>query len=487
LPACYALTVAVASQVPPSDGPAVATTLAFGVDPATALGVAAVRGAQVFHKAEGFQTTTPPPLPVTPMVTFDPVAVFGPHFPTPPAVYPDVDAISLGTDIIPADCNGLISVPPGHWNFLVFSVRRGTLGRVGGAIRAEVGTVGGNEADFFHYIFHDSTCVPLEFVGETFKLADSLDYGMPVPAEVDAVDLAMQLYPLEVAIAPSLGLPACPFPCPTIYYSFEGSAANLALVPDAWGVPKSGATVYSSTWTGTAWGAPTVAFTPIQLGLMECEDLDALGVDAYDPGGLQLAYSTKVGGCGPVRDQLLFWQPGCLGDAVPAIPLNYGGGSLVSTDTGIVLRDDVDAICFGDPICQGNRTGQRGVVQLERTLAQPWIQSTTFGFPRQLAIQAIRDRTPSPNFGYLLVNVNGQPGGLGAFLLTVPPLYPFNFPAQILFAVPLTSPFPGAPFTQRITLPPTAFGAELILQSATLPRTPPFNVRISHALRLRVH
>jgi hypothetical protein len=100
----------------------------------------------------------------------------------------------------------------------------------------------------------------------------------------------------------------------------------------------------------------------------------------------------------------------------------------------------------------------------------------------------VRDRTPaSQGFGYLLAVVGGPPGGLGAVLISVPPLYPVAFPAQIPFSVPVTSPFPGSPVALRVQLSPSAWQAELVLQAAALRRTPPFNLTVSHALRLRVH
>ncbi len=479
-----ALSSMLPAQIPPSDGPAVAMQLAFGVDPATVLGVAGVREAQLFLKPEGFRVAAPAPL-LTPLLDLSVAAMFG-AFMAPP--YPDVDAISLGTDLIPADCAGVVTIPPGHWNFNVFSVRRGTVGVAGGAINLEVGTPGGNEADFFHYVYRGSSCIPPEFIGRTFKLADSSDYGLPLVAEVDAVDLGLPLFLLQATLAPSLGLPVCPT-CPTVYFSFEGSVANLARVPPGWfGVgPPSGAAVFASTWNGLVWSVPAVAFTPLALGLTPCEDLDALAVDAYDPTGLQLLYSTRAGGC-VLRDELLFFQPSCPTSAIAAIPLRYMDGTRVARDMGIDLGDDVDGICVGDPICQGNRSGQSGEIQLERTLAQPFAQSLTFGFPRGLALQALRDRTPPQNgFGYTLITVNGHRGGAGALLVTVPAAYPFVFPLQISFQVPISSPFAGAPVSLRLVLPPSMLGADLILQAATLPASPPLNLRISHALRLLAH
>lgn len=470
---------ATGAQPPPSDGPLVSMPLAFGVDAASMLGGAATRGADLFLKPAGFQTTAPVTLPGV-IVDFSPAAVLGAHMPSP---YPDLDAASHGLDIIPADSAGIVTVPPGHWNFMAFSVRRGALGALGGAIRAEVGTPGGNEADFFSYVFKEASCIPPEFVGRTKKLADAADYGIPLPSEVDAIDFAMNLYPLEAAITPTLGLAACPAACPVYYFSLEGSVANLALWPAAlWGgATPSGAVVFKSTWTAGVWGAPTVAFTPAQLDLLDCEDIDALSVDAYDPGGIQVVFSTKVGGC-VARDQVMFKECPC--DAA-AIPLRYRDGTLVSVDIGLIGGDDADAICIGDPICQGTRQHSPGILEMERTIGEPYAVSLTFGFPRELGVQALRQPLPpSLGFQYRLVNVSGHPGGLGAFLLSIPQLYPFSFPLQLPFLAPPSSPFPGNPVTLQITLPPNLLGAALIFQAATVPPIPPLDVRISHALRV---
>jgi len=479
--ACSNLAAALAAQTPPSDGPLVGMPVTFGIDDATSLGTP-MRGAEYFLKVAGFQTAPPVPLPLMP-VDFSPAAVLGPYMPPP---YPDIDAVSHGLDVIPADSSGVVVVPPGHWNFLAFSVRRGCIGAPGGALNAEVGTPGENEADLFSYVFRGASCIPPEFIDRTFKFADSIDYGMPLPGEVDSLDLAMNVYDLESVVTPTLGLPACPAVCPEIYYSLEGSLANLGLWPPGlWGgQAPSGAVVFKSTWTGSAWGPPTLAFTPAQLDLPTCADLDALAVDAYDPGGVQVLFSTVAGGC-VAQDQLMFKDCPC--DA-PAVALRYGEGTLVSTRLGLVGGDDVDAICVGDPLCQGSRQNRPGVLELERTLAEPWLASVTFGFPRQLATQALRLRLP-PAFGfqYRLLAVGGPPGGLGAVLVTVPSLYPIVFPLQLSFGVPATSPFPGHPATLHVQLPSSMLGAELVLQMAAVPLVPPLNVQVSHALRLKVH
>lgn len=140
---CTALLTNVPAQVPPSDGAAVGMPVTFGVDDASNIGTAGSRGAENFLKPAGYVAVAPTPLPAA-AIDFSPAAVLG-GFMAPP--YPDIDAVSHGLDVIPADSTGVVTVPPGHWNFLVFSVRRGAVGELGSAIRAEVGTPGGNEAD----------------------------------------------------------------------------------------------------------------------------------------------------------------------------------------------------------------------------------------------------------------------------------------------------------------------------------------------------
>lgn len=484
LPTAISLAGSMVAQTPPSDGPLVAAPLAFSVDEATALGPIASRGAQPFWKPEGYRTAAPPTLPA-PIVDFSAAALFGAHMSAP---YPDIDAMSVGLDVIPATANGVVSIATNHWNFAFFSVRRGAVGAAGSAIRAELGTPGGAEADVFSYVFRDSDCVPPEFLGRAMKLADATDFGMPLPGEIDALDAAMNLWGHEAVLTPTLGMPTCPSTCPMLFFSLEGSVGNLARLPlPLWGGhPPSGAVVFSCTWSGTAWSAPVVAFTAAQLGLATCEDLDALAVDLYDPQGPQLLFSTKASGCVSQPDEVMFLQCPCTTDAVP-VPLIYSDGRRVSRDLGVDPGDDVDAICVGDPICGGLRSGRPGELQFERTFAQPWRNSQTFGLPRALGVQSLRGRTPPANgFTYQLVIVGGDPGLPGAVLVTTPSLYPAQFPLQLGFQVPLTSPFAGNPVPIPVQLPPTMAGAELVLQAATLANGAPPNLRVSHALRLVV-
>lgn len=466
---------------PPPDGPLVGLQLAFSIDPATAVGTAGTREAQPYWKRNGSRSSLPTPTS-TVLTNFSPALVFGPYMAPP---YPDIDAMSMGLDFIPANSFGQVEVDFGHWNFMVFSVRRGTAGEIGSAINAEVGTTGGNEADFFHYVFRGASCIPPEFIDRTFKLADSSEVRLPAPAEVDGADLMMTLYPLENVLTPSLGLPTCPTACPVVYYSF--SAATLSRVPPAWwgGTPISGATIFSSTWTGLGWTMPAVAYTPFMLGLLDCEDVDGLAIDLYDPRGIQILFSTTSAGCMP-RDQILFLQCPC--DFALPVPLQYATGEPVSSRIGIDRSrrdDDVDAICIGDPICSGSHFWEP--VKFERTIGYPWSGSFTFGFPRRLAVQALREPLPvGSGFSYTLFVTGGHPGGPGAWLIWDPVGYPFAAPLQLFFAVPTVSPFPGNPVQPVVTFPAALLGIDVVLQAATLDLALP-GVNVSHALRVSLY
>ncbi len=476
-----ALSPIATAQTPPPDGPLVGLQLAFSIDPATPVGAAGTREAQPYWKRNGSRSGLPTPTS-TVLANFAPSLVFGPYMAPP---YPDIDAMSMGLDFIPADSFGVVSIDFGHWNFLAFSVRRGTAGELGGAINAEVGTAGGNEADFFHYVFRGASCIPPEFVDRTFKLADSSEVALPAGSEVDGADLMMSLMPLENAI-PGIGLPVCPFPCPVVYYSF--TAATLGRVPPTWwnSTPISGATVFSSTWNGTGWSAPTVAYTPGQLGLQDCEDVDALAIDLYDPRGIQILFSATSSGC-VVRDQLMFLQCAC-DNAIP-VPLRYSTGEPVSSRIGIDRsrqEDDVDAICIGDPICRGGSHFWEPV-RYERIIGYPWAGGSTFGLTRGLAVQALREPLSiGAGFRYTLFVTGGHPGGPGAWFLWDPLTYPFAAPLQLFFAVPAVSPFPGNPVQSVVTFPAALFGIDIVMQAATLGLAPP-DVRVSHPLYLTLY
>lgn len=476
----------VAAQTPAADGPLPGLQLAFSIDPATAVGIAGVREAQPYWKRTGSRTAVPPPTSAT-TVDFAPAVMFGPYMGAP---YPDIDAMSLGLDPIPANFSGEVSVDFGHWNFMAFSVRRGTLGSDGSAIRAEVGTPGGNEADVFHYVFRGASCIHPDFIDRTFKLADSTEIALPTPAEVDAADLTMNLYPLDGVLTPSLGLPACPLECPTVFYSFAGSPANLARIPASWwgsNVP-SGAAIFSSTWTGASWTPPAVAHTPAALGLLDCEDVDGLAIDLFDTrygAGPEILFSTTSQGC-VLRDQILFLRCGC--DFGTPVAFRYSNGDLVSRRIGVDgdrPDDDVDAICIGDPICSGRHFWEK--VSFERTIGYPWSGSSTFGLPRGLGLSTLREPlSVGAGYAYKLFTVGGHPGGPGAWLLWSPVGYPFSPPLQAFFAVPTISPFPGNPVQPVLTFPAAMAGVDVVIQAATLNLSPPL-VHVSHAQRILLH
>ena len=380
---------------------------------------------------------------------------------------PEVDAFSLGLDIIHATAAGDIVVPLNHWDGMVFSVREGTLGVLGSRIRDELSRPGGNRADFFGFVFPLSVCLPPEVQGTTYKMGDSLDIGLPLNAEVDAVDVFMNLYELG---SPALAnLPALP----SLYFSLEGSPANLALAPASWwgGTTMSGATIFTSDWTGSAWTCPSVYLTASDLGIMECEDVDAL---ALEPDSKAIfSTSTKTGALCPQRNQLLFVSL-TADNAIPTPATT--GGEVLTGEIGLVQgnpTEDVDAVCLYDPICSGNRPPGNPVA-MENTLGYPWNTPIPgFPFPRTIEAQVYRRPSAGPNYQYEMFALGGPPGGVGVWVFSAPTLWP-QFPLHVPFQIPAFSPHAGNPVQLQLRLPPSVIGSDLLVQVFTLTPTPPF-------------
>jgi hypothetical protein len=463
-----------------SHGPFGGAPAVFSVDLQTELGIASDRGAEGWSKRLGFRTDPPP-------------AAFGPGRPdfrantllrlcagggiAPGAPLPDIDATSLGLDVIPVIAGGVVVTPPESWTGMVFSVRAGTQGLKGSLLRAELARPDGNNADLFGFVFAPSDCLPPDQVNVTHKVADATEIPLPLGAELDAVDVYAAMYGL--GIATFVGLPSLPD------YYFSVTAATVDRVPDTWWsspLAKSGAAIFKASWTGAQWTCPTEVLSPADLGLQPCHDVDAF---AYEPaiGKVVLSLAPVAGGCPGGFDPLLFVQLGGAEVDGP-FPLTYPGGALISEQAGMDAETaDADAICILDPQC-GHR--QRGL-RIENAVGTLWPHQITWLHPffgQRIEAQAWRvERSPN-RYAYELYIVGGQPGALAVWLwapttTTTPPNPLLQIPGVL--QVPFGSPFLGSP-TQRLLLP-VPNGVDVLLYGAAV-MPAPFELRLTYPVRI---
>ena len=466
--------IAQTTQPPFSNGPLLDLPSMFSIDESTTHGTSGERGAENWHKKVGASDSGPTPLAYPGAPDFSVKALFrscrGTAISKGPL--PDVDAQSLGLDILPIDRKGKLAPSPMSWSGLVLSVKRGTKGK--GRLADELKRPGGNSADFFHHIYRGSTCIPPEFVGVTLKGQDSTEIRLPSGAEIDALDVYASLYARDAA--PLLGLPGKP----TLWFSFGGTSSNLALVPKAWwGATKpSGAAVFKSTWDGSRWSCPVVAFAPSELGLCDEEDVDAF---AYDRTRGVVFFSTTLRAATskcPARDALMWIKPGL--DFAAAAAVEYADGSKVSVEIGIIdpRIDDLDAICGLDPVCQ-NRGTIPGI-PIELALGQAMLVPP-FSLPR-LQAQAWRCGCAKR---YDLSMYGGIPGGFAIWFIA--PARTFNpiIPMEALI-VPQRSKFLGNPVGPRQLVFPPNFGPwDIALTWISFAPRPPYRLHMSIPLRLR--
>jgi hypothetical protein len=463
-----------------SHGPFGGTPAVFSVDLQTDLGSATDRGAEGWTKRLGFHADPPP-------------VAFGPGRPdfrantllrlcagggiAPGSPLPDLDATSLGVDVIPVQSGGVVVTPPESWTGMVFSVRAGTQGAPGSLLRAELDRADGNSADVFGFVFAPSDCLPPDQVNVTHKVADATEIPLPLGGEMDAIDVYAALYDLRVAAF--IGLPLNP----DLYFSV--TAATVDRVPAAWWknpLDRSGAAIFMASWTGTQWTCPTEVLSPAELGLQPCHDVDAFAYEAA-AGKIVLSLAPVVSPCPGGYDPLLFVE---LGKAEVDGPfaLTYAGGPLISTAVGLDGQtDDLDAICILDPQC-GHR--QRGL-RIESAVGSLWNQPATWLHPffgQRIEAQAWRlERAPSL-WAYELYIVGGTPGALAVWLWAPTTT---GFPNPLLqipgvLQVPFGSPFLGSP-TPRLMLP-VPLGVDVLLYGATV--TPaPFVLRLTYPVRIR--
>jgi len=463
-----ALSPTLLAQTPWSDGSLVGLPTMYSVTQSTKL-TDLNRGAEGYSKPAGFSSATPKPMIVVGGPDFSATALFGRC--SQLRQYPEIDAFSLGLDILPTTPDGKIKVGANRWVGIIYSVASGATGQKGSRIGAENDPKNGNYngADMFNYVYKGSSCLPADMIGTTFRAWDAAEAGLPNVAqtELDALDAYASLY--ELGMAAELGMS----PNPTFYFSVSGSKDSLARVPDGWWInpkQKSGAAIFSTQWDSKkrAWRCPKEIWPPKRLGLKPCEDIDALAID-----GPYVMFSTRraTETCPVKRNQLLFTDLSV--DAAAAVTVTYDNDEPVTNGLGLGDVDDIDALCGLDPTCnlQGNR------LQIERMFGYSNGTTPRLPFPK-LEVQAYRRRTPGRTEFYAINMVGGAPGQFAVLLASPPGGFGRGLFVPIgATVVPQRSPFDGNPIAPMLMpVPPgiTKGSIELTFLSFFLP-----NPRIS--------
>lgn len=146
-----ALAASAAAQAPMSLGPFAGVPMALSVDPATLSAGVPLDPTQVLEKGVGYIGAAP--TAATPPATRpdfrDPLLWRNPGWGiAQPGLLPDVDALSIGLDLILSDRTGLMTVPIGDWGAITFSVTRTAAGAAP-PITTEVARPDGASGDLF--------------------------------------------------------------------------------------------------------------------------------------------------------------------------------------------------------------------------------------------------------------------------------------------------------------------------------------------------
>ncbi len=419
--------VAVAAK---STGPLGGVAHALGVDGATC----ALDRAENWLKTGGVTTALPvrPPAGGGPVPDFRIASIVG------AAVAPniDIDAISIGLDLIHADNAGVLHPPPPPAiAMLTFSVTPGTAGAFG-PVQWEAPAVDGNAADLFSYWVQRGTGGLREGIDLAVDSAESRIFCTPQRGNMDAHDLYMPLYTTT-----SGWMLAMLMQVEQAFY-FSVTSATVPACPAAWwgASAPSGATVLFTTWTGATWTPIRPFVTHAQLGLPASADLDALAVAPLF--GVQpsrwMLYSTTTGLPDPI---MIYGTAPVLGPFVYQIATPTGN---IPVSRRVGLRgggtDDVDAICALDPEFIGPPPIWSSAFGGPQTSSVPW------PFPTTGTVQLGSQRTP---LGFLL-SLQGCPpvgctGGPGVLF--------FNLPGSALPITTLTLFLPPAANLLQLPVP----------------------------------
>jgi hypothetical protein len=356
------LAVPVAAQVPSDTGPLAGTHVALSE--LSTSGLDAIR-----IKTAGFQTSLPVARNLPP--DFRSSSLFAARFNCPAPAGPiNIDAISIGADLIEANSLGEVDAfPRAGFYAMLFSVPSTTWGAAGTPVGLERATGQfGASADVFSYIFPGS---PWAAPGVE-RVLDSTEIQLGPPAipspEIDALDWYIPLYDVPGLLA---ALPLEPW----LYFSVDFATKDN--IPDAWvggfTMFKSGATIFRTRWSAatSSWSCPEIAIEPGQLNLLTSDDIDALAVDTvlHQPETYVL-FSTTSGQPDPIR---FAWFSATSSIATVStfrfrnIAPHFGAP--VSSVLGLG-GGDIDALSLVDPewagtggpatFCNGNSSQSRG-------------------------------------------------------------------------------------------------------------------------------
>lgn len=252
----------------------------------------------------------------------------------------EVDAMSLGEDMIASNCMGIVTMPPTAWNTMLFTVDRTTKGARGSTIEREAMAPGGASADVLSYVLPKSN-LPTG-VGDTERAMDSTELGLQGrsgPGQIAALDAYIPLYKSPV-------LSTLLTNSPTVYFSLRiPNATSTATSVAQWFAPRqpSGATILQTKWDPRlrAWSKPRPFVEYRDLGLQATDEVDAL---AYDRAQNMILFSTEKA---PVQQQLKIL---CLGpDLMAAVDYEEPGGGKVAVQAGVATGGNIVGVCTIDP------------------------------------------------------------------------------------------------------------------------------------------
>jgi len=350
---------------------------------------------RVLIKAPLDQATPPAAWSLTGMGTGSPQysmdAMFGPA----QAALIEIDAQSIGSDIIPQvdssgqpDLSGAMS-----WMGVVVSYDNEATGQVGSNIqrRRQLPSTRRTSpgADLHSHYLAGSTGLSPTLVGRTMVEipSEALGYSATADDDPDALDFGLGV--LHHAQATSTLV----FFQSNADYYFSVSPASADALNDltggsfAQGTPAHPATIYRISWDGSAWSAPVVHLDYATLELGAADDVDGLAVD---PGSGSVIFSTQVA---LGRSQLQAYHAN-----VGRVSLRDGNGALVSVRLGGVDdTDNIDAVCVLDP-----HAGEFGthVGTPDRWLAM-------LPDNKELGISVTQHRPAGASVGSALVQVTG--------------------------------------------------------------------------------
>jgi hypothetical protein len=387
----------------------------------------------------------------------------------PPASV-EVDAFSLGIDMVLAGPDGRISLPTGAWGALLFSVD-GVQGAPTEVIRRELSATDGVTGDIFTYMIPGSSLPPV-YANRTTRAMDSTELGLFDPATatrgaVETIDGFAHLYELDADVVATLPSQ------PTVYFSLAPSTVLAYAAAPFWsGTLPSPGTILQRTWLGTSWGPISVFRAYDQLGLLRQDDIDALAVDQAS---CKLLFSiTTSSPSAPNFSQLRFYG-WCLdggtdyvGDYVTAdgtttVASSMGTGE---SSTGLGPKTNITSTCQEDP---GRGWGLLPSTQgnyLPFTTGQPLLP-LPIGIPDRLSSSLFRTCTGAGAPAVMTAMV-GWPSpaavradGIALFFIYLPGTAPYPILSVARSASPYWS-LSGAPLTLEFPLPDTTLlGVEI--------------------------